>query len=84
MQKMETNGTKKWAELIRNLGFPIVIAMLLLFFFAGDWAQVKAQVAENNRILNERTETFYRQTMLLEKICMNTAKTEFQQLACSK
>jgi len=77
-----TNGIPSWIKFIAQVGFPIVIALILLAALTGDFSRVKATVEENNRIVKQLEDAHHDQTRLLYQICRNTATTELQLARC--
>lgn len=65
----------KWFDAIKQLGFPIVVALLLLFVYLTELRSMAAS-------LKEHLDDMKQLVPLMRQTCVNTAKDETSQGRC--
>jgi len=86
------NGMPLWVKIITTVGFPIFMALVLMWVLFGiivptiaEDVQTNQRIGtENNSLLKEHAQDAQRQIELFKLICRNTAKTEFAISNCDK
>jgi hypothetical protein len=80
------NGLPAWARITAQLGFPIVIAFVLLWLVQGYMRQIRDEArADQSGAIVHRTQSdmaYSAMVPLLRQICENVAKTEFARDRC--
>ena len=86
------NTLPVWVKIITTVGFPILVALILLYVIFGNTVpelsqSVSASVEtsrETNSLVKEHNDDSTKQTELFRLICRNTAKSEFAAANCDK
>lgn len=83
------NGLPNWAKIIGIIGIPGAIAIFLVWMIANELPELVAHanansnsIAELNRKIQEQQVQADITFRLLQRICSNTAKTEFEKQRC--
>jgi len=70
-ETLSLNGLPGWAQVMSVLGFPIVVAMILLGMFTG---YVKSPLAETHALVQQHVKGEDQRLHILRVMCRNSAK----------